>query len=86
MAFRILWRPAFLLYLLIIVYGALLLRWKNWQVLIIAAPVLVHSVTLLLVAFSHEYRYQYPLTLVALWSIGLIFITWRKGNNPETTP
>ena len=85
-AFRIFWRPALLLYLLLIVSGALLLRWKNWRTLIPAIPVLVHSFTLMAVELSHEYRFQYPLTLVALWSIGLIFITWRKGNNPETTP
>lgn len=84
-AFRIIWRPAFLLYLLFIVLAALLLRWKNWRILLIAAPVLVHSLTLMAVELSHEYRFQYPLTLVVLWSIGLLFVQWQKECQQKST-
>jgi hypothetical protein len=70
----IIWRPAVYLYLLLGGATVAAMRLRNWQVLLITLPVILHSAFLALLLVSPESRYQYPVFLVALvfWP-GLVF-------------
>jgi hypothetical protein len=69
------------IYLYISIFCTVLLavRKKQWRITLFLIPVLVQSVTLLLINISQTYRYQYGAILVGLLSLGFINIsTWSN--------
>ena len=66
--------PAFYLFLSIYCTGLLAFRRKNWKLILFLVPVVLQSLTLLLVNISQAYRYQYGVVLVGLISIGFLFL------------
>ena len=77
--------PAFYLYLAIYCTALLAFRRKNWRLILFLLPILLQSLTLLLVNISQAYRYQYGVVLVGLVSIGFLFLP-REIFNCELVP
>jgi hypothetical protein len=67
-------RPAFYVYLTIIILISTSIRLKNVKILTAAAPVLLQTGILALINFAPAFRYQYGICLVGLFSIGLLFL------------
>jgi hypothetical protein len=74
------WRPALYLYLSIFLGLVFAARKRSWKLLLFLTPILVHSVTLLLIVSSQESRYQYPVFLISFFCLALVFIP--KGSQP----
>jgi hypothetical protein len=64
------------IYLYVAIFCTVLLafRKKQWRITLFLIPILVQSVTLLLINISQTYRYQYGAILVGLLSLGFINI------------
>lgn len=65
---------AIYLYVAILCTFLLAFRKKQWRITLFLIPILVQSVTLLLINISQTYRYQYGAILVGLLSLGFINI------------
>ena len=78
----LLWRPALFLYL--VAGGALIaaIRARNWKILLVLAPVLLHSAGLVLTTVNQDLRFQYPVLLAAPLLILLAFA--RRAPEEET--
>ncbi len=65
------------LYLLIglycIVFSAI--RLKELRILLFGVPTITQTAVLLVVNISNEFRYQYPIYLIAIYSIGLVILS-----------
>jgi len=82
--FNLLWRPAAWLYLLLFAAWVAFRRMKDWRILLVAAPVIVHSAVLAVANVAQDARYQLPVFIVALATLpGLL----RAGPDPgSATP
>lgn len=67
------WRPAAYLYLTIFFGAVFAARQRSWRRLLFLTPLILHSITLLVVVSSQESRYQYPVFLIVWFAFGLIF-------------
>jgi len=77
--FILLWRPAIFLYAVIIGLIVLCVRMRSLRFLILGAPVLGNTLSLMLSVNSAELRYQYPLLLAAPFLLAAAFM---KRNAP----
>jgi hypothetical protein len=68
------WRPATYLYLTLFCVLAASIRRRSLRTLGLALPVLAQSLGWMLVLPMQEFRFQYPVYLIALVSIGLLFV------------
>lgn len=60
------WRPAFYLYLLLAGLVVVAVRNRSWKYLVVAAPVIFHSLFIVLIPLDETFRYMYPLYVVSL--------------------
>ncbi|NPV41402.1 MAG: hypothetical protein HPY72_08695 [Anaerolineae bacterium] len=67
-------RPAFYVYLTVIVLIAAAIRLNNKKLLLAALPVLLQTGILALINFAPAFRYQYGVCLIGLFCIGLLFL------------
>lgn len=70
----LIWRPALYLYLFLFLGAAYALRSRSWKPALFLLPGAVHSAVLFAVNISQGFRYQYPVYLLALFAIALIFL------------
>jgi len=68
------WRPATYLYLTLFCVLAASIRRRSLRTLGLALPVLAQSVVWMLVLTVQDFRFQYPVYLIALVSVGLLFV------------
>jgi hypothetical protein len=73
--------PAIYLYLAIYCTSLLAYRRKNLRLILFLVPIVLQSVTLLLINISQAYRYQYGIVLVGLLSIGFLFVPKRNDSS-----
>jgi len=67
------WRPAFFLYINLLVSLVLILRYRSLQFGLISLPILIQSITFSLIFAEPNFRYHYAVYLVALASWPLLF-------------
>ncbi len=67
-------RPAFYVYIAVIVLIAAAIRFNNKKLLLASLPVLLQTGILALINFAPAFRYQYGVCLIGLFCIGLLFI------------
>jgi hypothetical protein len=72
--FILLWRPAIFLYAVIIGLIVLCVRMRSLRFMILGAPVLGNTISLMLSVSSAELRYQYPLLLCAPFLLAATFV------------
>jgi hypothetical protein len=65
------WRPAFFLYLNILVSAVLIIRNHNLRYGLLSIPILIQSITFSLILAAPNFRYHYAVYLVSLISIPL---------------
>ncbi len=77
--FALVWSPAF--YLMLGSLGVLLyaLWLRRWKLLLIGLPLGVQSGVLFLINISNDFRYQYGVYLIGLYSLGLLLICLNRG-------
>ncbi len=78
--FILIWRPAIYLYAVIIGLVVLALRMRSPRFLVLGAPVLGNTLSLMVSVSSAELRYQYPLLLAVPFLLAAVFM---EGNTPE---
>ena len=67
------WRPAFFLYLHLLIIGVLILRNRDFRFLAVSAPILIQSITFSLTFAAPNFRYHYAVYLVSLICLPLLF-------------
>lgn len=67
------WRPAFFLYLNLLVSAVLIIRNHNLRFGLLSVPILIQSITFSLILAEPNFRYHYAVYLVSLVSIPLLF-------------
>lgn len=77
------WRPALDLYLVLLAAALLVHRTGNPRFLILFAPVLLNTLSIVLAASTPDYRYQYPLTLATAFLCALAGLP-RAAVCPQT--
>jgi MFS family permease len=78
------WRPALYLYIFLFIGIVWMLRTRSWKAGLYMVPGIVHSVTLFLVNIAQDFRYQYAIYLLGLFSLAVLFMpVKRKGSNSE---
>jgi hypothetical protein len=70
----VLFRPALFTFLSLLCIALASLRLDNQRLLLLTLPVLSYVFPLFLINFSPAFRYQYPVILIGLFSLGLPFI------------
>ena len=70
----LIWRPAFYLYLFLFCGAVFAMRAHTWRAGLFLLPGAVHSAVLFAVSISQAFRYQYPIYLLALFSLALLFL------------
>ncbi|NPV75382.1 MAG: hypothetical protein HPY59_03300 [Anaerolineae bacterium] len=70
----ILWRPATYLYLHLFCTIALAIRFRSWRQTLFASPAALQSGLLLLVNFAQDFRYQFPVYMLGIFSLALLFL------------
>ena len=79
--------PALFLYLAVYCTSLYALRRKDWKGLLFITPALVQSGVMIAVNVSRDFRYQYGVFLVGLFSLGLLILglSTPKGDAPGST-
>lgn len=67
------WRPAFFLYLNLLVSAVLIIRNHNLRFGLLSVPILIQSITFSLILAEPNFRYHYAVYLVSLISVPLLF-------------
>ncbi|MAT43014.1 MAG: hypothetical protein CL609_11770 [Anaerolineaceae bacterium] len=67
------WRPALYLYLSIISITMFAWKWHLKRFLLVAAPLILQSATLMLVNLAQDFRYQYGVVLIGFFCLSLWF-------------
>jgi hypothetical protein len=68
------WRPATYLYLTLFCVAVFCIRHRSWHTAALAMPTIAQSLVLAMLTVSQSFRYQYPVYLIALVSIVLLFV------------
>ncbi|HZH74453.1 MAG TPA: DUF6020 family protein [Archangium sp.] len=80
------WRPALYLYVCLFFAVIAALRQRSAWVLLSVLPVLVNSLVLLGINIAQDFRYQYPVYVVALLSPALLCVRRGPQAQVEATP
>ena len=67
------WRPATYLYLTLFCVAVFCIRHRSWHTAALAMPTIAQSLVLAMLTSSQTFRYQYPVYLIALVAVGLLF-------------
>jgi hypothetical protein len=70
----LLWKTPFYLLLTLTAVGAVSLRFRNWKYWLIATPTVTHSGVMFLLNRVQSFRYQYPVVLIAVFLLCLLFL------------
>jgi len=68
------WRPAIYFYALLLSVGLAAVRTKNIKVLLISAPAILNTLIWLPLITTQDFRFQYPVYVMALIVLALIFV------------
>ncbi len=77
---QVIWRPALYLYAMIFFTIILAMRLRSWKYLLYMFPGLLQSGILLVVNVAQDFRYQYSVYLLGLFSIGFLFVALSGMN------
>lgn len=79
--------PALFLYLAVYCTSLFALRRKDWKGLLFITPALVQSSVMIVVNVSRDFRYQYGVFLIGLFSLGLLILglSTSKQEAPGST-
>jgi hypothetical protein len=83
--FNLFWRPAAWLYLLLFAAWVACRRMKDWRIVLVAAPVIVHSAVLAVANVAQDARYQLPVFIIALATLPAL-LRASPGPAPATPP
>lgn len=72
--FQLLWSPAIFLYLSIFAISILAIKTRDWKRVFFVVPAVLQSAVLFLVNISFQFRYQYSVYLIGLFSLGFLLI------------
>jgi hypothetical protein len=75
------WRPAFYLYGLLLCVCLAAIRTKNINVLLVGMPALLNSIVWFPLITTQDFRFQYPVYVMALVAPALLFV----GKKPVQT-
>jgi len=80
------WRPALYLYLFLLVIIICALRTKNALILLAAAPVLIQSLSYMMITMPPNFRYHYLIYLLALsfWPVIFMPASFRAAVKPAS--
>jgi len=70
----LLWRPATYLYLHLFCTMVLATRFRSWKQTLFASPAALQSGLLLLVNFAQDFRYQFAVYMLGIFSLALLFL------------
>jgi hypothetical protein len=76
----ILWEPAPYLYLLLILIVVIMFRTRNVRYLLVWLPTVVQTAVIIVLSMVPQTRYQFSTALVAVWSVGMLFLTRTQAN------
>jgi hypothetical protein len=82
--FLLLWSPAIYFYLSLFCSSILALRRHSWRYLLFLLPTVLQSAVLFLVNISFQFRYQYPVYLIGLFSISFLFLSKSSSSIKHT--
>lgn len=68
------WRPALYLYLSLFCVTAIAIRHRSWRTAGLALPVAAQSMVWMLLLTVQDFRFQYPVYVVSLLTLGLLFV------------
>ena len=68
------WRPALYMYVGLACVAIAAVRTRTWRMLLLGAPIAISSGILLVTSINQAFRYQYPVYLIGLVSIALLFV------------
>lgn len=77
------WRPATYLYLALCCIGIASIRRRSLRMMGLALPVVAQSLVWMFVIIVQDFRFQYPVYLIALVSVGLLFIPGSSGSGEQ---
>jgi hypothetical protein len=66
--------PALFLYLAVYCTSLFALRHRDWKGLLFITPALVQSSVMIVINVSRDFRYQYGVFLIGLFSLGLLIL------------
>lgn len=80
------WRPALYLYLALFCVAAIATRHRSWHAAGLALPVAAQSMVWMLLLTVQDFRFQYPVYVVSLMMLGLLFVpSMRHSPAPGAT-
>lgn len=68
------WRPATYLYLTLFCVVVVCVRHRSWRTVALAVPAIMQSLVIAALVAGQDLRYQYPVYLIALVAVGLLFV------------
>jgi len=68
------WRPATYLYLTLFCVVVVCVRHRSWRTVALAVPAIMQSLVVAALVAGQGFRYQYPVYLIALVAVGLLFV------------
>jgi hypothetical protein len=74
------WRPALYFYLSVFCGIIFASRRRSWKYVLFLLPIIFHSLVLFFINSTQEVRYQYPVYLVSLLSLALIFVNRSESD------
>lgn len=77
------WGPAIYLYLTLFMVAVLALRARSLKVLLVGVPAAVQSLVLMVVAIAPDFRYQYSVYLMGLFSLALLWMPIERQAERE---
>ena len=79
------WRPAIYFYALLLCVGLAVVRTKNLKLLLVSAPAVLNSLVWLPLITTQDFRFQYPVYVMALIVPTLLFVPRRTQQSEPTT-
>lgn len=80
------WRPALYLYLFLLCGVVFMLRQRSWRPGLFLVGGVVQSGVLFLATIAQDFRYQYPVYLLGLFAVALLFLPASRAAEAETSP
>jgi len=78
------WRPAIYFYALLLCVGLAVVRTKNLQLLLVSAPAVLNSLVWFPLITTQDFRFQYPVYVMALIVPALLFVPRRTLQSEPT--
>ncbi|MGB9754843.1 DUF6020 family protein [Roseiflexus castenholzii] len=79
------WRPALYLYLALFCAAVAMIRHRSWRLAGLALPVVAQSLIWMLLLTVQDFRFQYPVYIIGLLALGLLFVPVSEGGGADVS-